>query len=164
MSHAAPAHHFRDKRGLLTAFAARGYEEFSAQMSRVWRDSAGADPRERLRRLLRAYIAFAAEHRAFYEVMFRPEMVDSLVLASRGATDNAFDVLRAAVAANLPDDADRDTVRELALVAWCHGHGLVQLWFDGPLRHMPGGPSLAALEERCCDVFLAALDRAAAGA
>jgi AcrR family transcriptional regulator len=161
VSHAAPAHHFRDKRGLLTAFAARGYEAFSAEMSRTWRDSTGEDPAERLRRLTRAYIVFASEHRAYYEVMFRPEMVDGLVLASRGATDDAFQVLCAAVAANLPDGSDRDTVFELALIAWCNVHGLVQLWFDGPLQHMRHGVSLDALQERLCDVFLSTLASAA---
>jgi hypothetical protein len=94
--------------------------------------------------------------------MFRPEMVDGLVLASRRATDDAFDVLCAAVAANLPDGSDRDTVFELALIAWCNVHGLVQLWFDGPLQHMRHGLSLESLQERLCDVFLSTLASAAA--
>jgi AcrR family transcriptional regulator len=162
VSHAAPAHHFRDKRGLLTAFAARGYEAFSAEMSRTWRHSASEDPPERLRLLTRAYIVFASEHRAYYEVMFRPEMIDGLLLASRGATDDAFHVLCAAVAANLPEGTDRDTVLELALIAWCNVHGLVQLWFEGPLQHMRHGLSLDALQERLCDVFLSTLASAAA--
>jgi AcrR family transcriptional regulator len=157
VSHAAPAHHFRDKRGMLTAFAARGYEAFSAQMARTWRDSAGAPPAERLRRLTRAYVAFASGHRAYYEVMFRPEMVDRLALAARPATDDAFGVLCAAVAANLPAGTDREQVRELALVAWCNVHGMVQLWFEGPLQHMHKGRSLEALQERSCDVFLSAV-------
>jgi AcrR family transcriptional regulator len=158
VSHAAPAHHFRDKRGMLTAFAARGYEAFSARMATTWRDSSASEaPPERLRRLTRAYVAFASEHRAYYEVMFRPEMIDRLDLAARPATDDAFGVLCAAVAANLPPGASWEQVRELALVAWCNVHGMVQLWFDGPLQHMREGLSLEALQERCCDVFLAAV-------
>lgn len=157
VSHAAPAHHFRDKRGMLTAFAARGYEAFSAQMARTWRDSAAAAPPERLRRLTRAYVAFASEHRAYYEVMFRPEMIDRLALAVRPATDDAFGVLCAAVAANLPAGTDREQVLELALVAWCNVHGMVQLWFDGPLQHMREGLSLDALQERSCELFLSAV-------
>lgn len=157
VSHAAPAHHFRDKRGMLTAFAAQGYEAFSALMATTWRDSAGQPPPERLRRLTRAYVAFASEHRAYYEVMFRPELIDRLDLAARPATDDAFGVLCTAVAENLPSGATHEQVLELALVAWCNVHGMVQLWFDGPLPHMRKGLSLEALQERSCDVFLSAV-------
>lgn len=157
VSHAAPAHHFRDKRGMLTAFAAQGYEEFSAQMATTWRDSAGQPPPERLRRLTRAYVAFASERRAYYEIMFRPELIDRLDLAARPATDDAFGVLCTAVAENLPSGATHEQVLELALVAWCNVHGMVQLWFDGPLPHMRKGLSLEALQERSCDVFLSAV-------
>jgi AcrR family transcriptional regulator len=142
---------------MLTAFAAQGYEAFSAQMATTWRDSAGQPPPERLRRLTRAYVAFACEHRAYYEVMFRPELIDRLDLAARPATDDAFGVLCAAVAENLPSGATREQVLELALVAWCNVHGMVQLWFDGPLPHMRKGLSLEALQERSCDVFLSAV-------
>lgn len=157
VSHAAPAHHFRDKRGMLTAFAARGYEAFSALLARTWRDSAGRSAPERLRRLTRAYVAFAAQQRAHYEIMFRPELIDHAELAARLRTADAFEVLRGAVAANLPDGTCGEQVLKTALVAWCTVHGLVQLWFEGPLQHLGDGLSLDALQERACDVLLAAL-------
>ena len=68
VSHAAPAHHFGDKRGLLTAVAAEGYRLFA---------SALRDEYERthsFRELGVAYVRFAVEHRPYFEVMFRPEL------------------------------------------------------------------------------------------
>lgn len=157
VSHAAPAHHFGDKRGMLTAFATRGYEAFSAAMARAWNDSAAQAPPQRMRQLTAAYVSFAAEHRAYYEVMFRPELTHRLDLAARPATEDAFGVLCTAVAANLPESTPRETVVHLALVAWCNVHGMVQLWFEGPLRSMPRAPGLRQLQDLSCDLFLAAL-------
>jgi AcrR family transcriptional regulator len=68
VSHAAPAHHFGDKAGLLTALAAEGYEVLADAL---------ADARERTGSLLEigvAYVRFAVEHRAHFEVMFRPDL------------------------------------------------------------------------------------------
>ena len=64
VSHAAPAHHFGDKAGLLTALAAEGYGTHSAHAVNAAGDEiveAGV-----------AYIRFAIEHRAHFEVMFQP--------------------------------------------------------------------------------------------
>lgn len=171
VSHAAPAHHFGDKRGMLTAYACQGYERFSAQLATAW---AGADDAATgLRAIGRAYVRFAREHRAHYEVMFRPELLDDEQIADLSETTDAFGVLCAAVAANLPERAPDDPrVLQLAVAAWCTVHGLVQLWFDGPLQHMQGGWGadedraawgLDALEEVCASVVSAALDAERAG-
>ena len=47
VSHAAPAHHFGDARGLLTAFATVGFARMAALMQR-YHDSAPADALQRL--------------------------------------------------------------------------------------------------------------------
>ena len=47
VSHAAPAHHFRDVRGLLTALAAEGFARFLAAQ-RAREAAAGADPHNRM--------------------------------------------------------------------------------------------------------------------
>lgn len=159
VSHAAPAHHFGDKRGLLTAFAQQGYEQFSRALSDAWRAAPADDPRAGLQAIGRAYIRFAQEHRAHYEVMFRPELIQADDLARTPATDDAFGVLCTAIAANLPDTpADDARVFRLAVVAWCTVHGLSQLWFDGPLQYMAGEWPLDALEQACNEALGAALD------
>src|SRR3954451_21225511 len=64
VSHAAPAHHFGDKAGVLTAIATEGFELLAG----ATRAASG----DLLDRGL-AYIRFAVEHPAHYEVMFRPD-------------------------------------------------------------------------------------------
>lgn len=180
VSHAAPAHHFGDKRGMLTAFACEGYAAFSAALAHAWQSAPADDPRAGLRSLGAAYVAFARDRRAYYEVMFRPELAESETMVTDDDPDDpddAFRVIQLAVAANLEDaEPDEPRVLQLTLVAWCTIHGLVQLWFDGPLRHMVDGPlrhfssaggtsepsadhlTLEALEQRCADALADAID------
>src|ERR1700690_439212 len=70
VSHAAPAHHFGDKRGLLTAFAADGHRLLAAALNQ-----AGASRGGDFTEIGLAYIEFAIERRAHFEVMFRPELL-----------------------------------------------------------------------------------------
>lgn len=137
VSHAAPAHHFGDKQGLLTAFACRGYERFSAALAAAARSAPADDPVAALHAVRRAYVTFATEQRGYYEVMFRPDLASGDEVAGGPSTDDAFEVLRTAVVAALGDAArDQRRVLMTALLLWCAVHGLVHLWFDGPLRHM----------------------------
>src|SRR5262245_27450164 len=66
VSHGAPAHHFRDKAGLLTALATQGFELFTAAQCAA-RDGAGDDPLRRFGATGYAYVQFAIEHRAHFE-------------------------------------------------------------------------------------------------
>src|SRR5918998_1668160 len=81
VSHAAPAHHFGDKAGLLTALATEGYDRLADALD-------GA--RERTGSLLEigvAYVAFAVGNRAHFDVMFRPDLVsadDAELTAAQG--------------------------------------------------------------------------------
>ena len=94
VSHAAPAHHFRDKTGLLTTFASEGFAHFTEHLQAALH---GADPEARLAGCGRAYLAFAREHRAYFDVIFRPELVDFDDPELAREADRAFDVLVAAV-------------------------------------------------------------------
>src|SRR5689334_25241030 len=64
VSHAAPAHHFKDKAGLLTAIAIDGYERLAVALE------AGSS----LLELGAAYVRFALDHPAHFEVMFSPDL------------------------------------------------------------------------------------------
>jgi AcrR family transcriptional regulator len=78
VSHAAPAHHFGDKAGLLTALAAEGYSLLADALEAA---------QHRTRDFLEvgvAYVRFAVEHRAHFEVMFRPDLYHPDDLAVRG--------------------------------------------------------------------------------
>lgn len=123
VSHAAPAHHFGDKAGLLTAFAAEGHELLAAELAAAWR--ASGDFLE----VGVAYVRFAVAHRAHFEVMFRPELLrrDDPVLREAGA--RSFAAL-AAGGEELPPGADGEGA---AIGAWAFVHGLATLWLGGNL-------------------------------
>ncbi|MFE0736131.1 TetR/AcrR family transcriptional regulator [Streptomyces sp. NPDC058855] len=120
VSHAAPAHHFKDRTGLLTAIAAQGYD----LLARALADAAGL--RERGVR----YVRFAAGHPAHFQVMFRPELLRADDPALLAAKDRASAELRAGVAEltedgdTLPDGID---TRTAGIAAWSLAHGFATL-------------------------------------
>lgn len=123
VSHAAPAHHFGDKAGLLTALAAEGYDGLADALNRA---------RERTGSLLEigvAYVRFAVDHRAHFDVMFRPD------LYTAGDTELAAAQARAA-AALASGVATRVTPEEgflAGMSAWSIVHGFATLWLSGAL-------------------------------
>ena len=144
VSHAAPAHHFGDKAGLLTALAIEGFRLF-AEAQRAGAARGGDDPQSRFGWLGWAYVMFAAEHRAYFEVMFRPELLrrDDPELAQAGLA--AYQVLLDHVRAALGGAATEDELALRSTVAWAHAHGLAPLWLDGNLTHYAGLNNLDAL-------------------
>src|SRR3974377_2347881 len=69
VSHAAPAHHFGDKTGLLTALAAEGFRILHRHTSpTLGRPDA-------LVRAGEQYVAFALAHPAHFSVMFDPHLL-----------------------------------------------------------------------------------------
>ena len=75
VSHAAPAHHFRDANGLLTALAARGYERFLARQQ-DFQHQAPAEPRAQLEAIGVGYVNFAVENPALFRLMFGSDRTD----------------------------------------------------------------------------------------
>src|SRR6201992_1389153 len=82
VSHAAPAHHFTDRRGLFTALSAQGFELLAAAL---------AEARPRFLDAALAYVRFAIEHPGHYRVMFDKSLLDPsnpvLVAAAAAAGD-----------------------------------------------------------------------------
>lgn len=142
VSHAAPAHHFGDKAGLLTAIATEGFELFVAHLS----DSALADdsgPLDQLAALGRAYVQFAERFPAHFEVMFRPALIRVDDAAFTNAGDTAFEVLRRHIArcqhAGWRTHADN---RALTVAAWALAHGISVLRAQGSLTRQYPDASL----------------------
>ncbi|WP_444949914.1 TetR/AcrR family transcriptional regulator [Micromonospora ureilytica] len=128
VSHAAPAHHFGDKAGLLTALAAQGFDLLAQALTEAADDLLEAGV---------AYVDFAVTRRAYFEVMFRPELHradDAELIAARGRAGAA---LRSGVAALPTGGAPADTDRD-ALAAWSIAHGFATLWLAGALPDRVG--------------------------
>jgi AcrR family transcriptional regulator len=146
VSHAAPAHHFGDKAGLLTAYAVQGFAALHAEL-RAARERAVAEGEEPLLSIGLAYIRFAVAEPGRFSVMFRVEAVHSDQPVYRKACDSAFTVVLDAVrdlrAALGDDDAD---CLHAATGAWAIVHGFATLWLDGNLAEeiTADGPDMAA--------------------
>jgi AcrR family transcriptional regulator len=142
VSHAAPAHHFGDARGLLTAIAARGFERFVARQQ-DFRSGATPDPRTQLEASGVGYVAFAMEHPALFRLMFGSDRPDFTATSLDKAACAAFDDLVHHVAAVTGQHADspQDNPELMSDVAatWAVAHGLADLLAAGRL------PSLATL-------------------
>ena len=75
VSHTAPKNHFGNMAGLLTAIAARGYEQLTERMTRGLSDDS---TRQDLRRAaFRGYVGFALEHPHLFELMFSGSRTNS---------------------------------------------------------------------------------------
>jgi AcrR family transcriptional regulator len=131
VSHAAPAHHFGDARGLLTAFATVGFERMATLMQR-YRDAAPADPVQRLSAVGRAYIDFAIAHRAHFQLMFATDRLNAADPALQQAGRRTGDMLRSAMAEVMADHRlPADTLPQRLLLAWSAVHGYATLVIEG---------------------------------
>jgi len=124
VSHAAPAHHFGDTRGLLTSVAAEGFERLAAALTAA---SEEPDPVQRLRDCGRAYVTTALESPGHFAVIFQHDLLneDDPELAHHGTV--AMMRLVEAVEA-LRDDINPDLdVDNAATMCWATMQGLVAL-------------------------------------
>jgi AcrR family transcriptional regulator len=138
VSHAAPAHHFGDKRGLLTAFSADGHRLLGAAL-RAASDATGGD----FGAIGLAYVEFALEHRAHFEVMFQPELLrrDDPELLEAAELSGAF--LHAGAARETASVATGD-VEAVMIGAWSLVHGFATLWLTGNIPAELGPPDALA--------------------
>ncbi|MFJ9023721.1 TetR/AcrR family transcriptional regulator [Streptomyces sp. NPDC102259] len=123
VSHAAPAHHFRDRTGLLTAIAAEGHGLLAAALAGT------TDLREAGAR----YVRFAREHPAHFQVMFSPELLraDDLELTtaralSAAALTDAIATAPAPAPAPAPG-GDGTNARSARIAVWSLAHGFATL-------------------------------------
>src|SRR5690554_1829417 len=131
VSHAAPAHHFGDLRGLLTALAARGYERL-IEFQDDRQISAAADPRSRIAASGLGYIDFAIAHPALFRLMFSSDRPDRNNPHFSQASLETFERLVSetqAVAKKNPYE-DKDAMKDL-MVSWSLVHGLAELIVSG---------------------------------
>ncbi len=126
VSHAAPAHHFGDTAGLLTALAAEGFRRFlAAQAARE--AQVAADPRAQLVAAGLGYVDFALARPALFRLMFGSDRADFSNPDLAAASDAAYAHLRDQVTAIGGGLADIAAV-------WAAAHGLADLMAAGRLK------------------------------
>ena len=129
VSPAAAFRHYADKRALLTAFASRGLETLADDMQ-VARNRADAG-HEYLAVGL-AYVTFALDQPAKYQVIWRPELLDHSDDNYKRATARLKEHLSSGFARSLLDD-DPSQFSTQELLVWASVHGAASLMIDGPV-------------------------------
>lgn len=139
VSHAAPAHHFGDVTGLLTALAALGFETLITAMreARVGIE----DPTERLRAIGRGYVAFARDYPERFRLTFDWHRLNHNDPALHAAGETAFGELETAirlVAGAADEPLEGDLLADL-VHTWSLVHGFSHLLLSGQLHHAGTG-------------------------
>jgi AcrR family transcriptional regulator len=126
VSRAAPYRHFADRRALLAAIAAEGFERLAS----IYRNATGKTPEKRLTAAGRAYLAFAAERPQLFRLMFASDLFSALPLDPKltEAATTCYEIFESLVAATLDDPDDRAIkATTIALMSSTYGFALLRM-------------------------------------
>lgn len=137
VSHAAPAHHFKDVTSLLTAMATVAFERLTAAM-REAKIAAPADPTSQLRAAGVGYVRFARENPQHFRLMFRCSVVDEGDPVLKETARGAFMELVTTVSAchGIDNALEDQTAGSDVMLLWSMVHGFAYLYLENqlPLR------------------------------
>ena len=147
VSHAAPAHHFRDVRALLTEVAAHGFERL-AEITRDYGETEPPGSLARLQAIARGYVTFADRDPHHFRLIFRVDRLDG---------DDERYTAAGAAAFRVPVDSvgefygSADPMAEPALAArviglWSLVHGFSELMLTGQFDAAAGGDRAALID------------------
>ncbi|MEM5473554.1 TetR/AcrR family transcriptional regulator [Hoeflea sp. AS60] len=130
VSHTAPKNHFGNLAGLLTAIAARGYQQLTAHMQRDLSEDASRI--ERRNAAFQGYVEFALAHPALYELMFSKHKTNSGDPELLAQVTASFVILRDASEGLDWDKSDKpDADLRAQMMLWSLVHGFAQLSVSG---------------------------------
>jgi AcrR family transcriptional regulator len=156
---AAPYRHFADRNELIGELARRGFELFGDSLAGAW-DEGRPDARAALKRMGRAYLAFACAEPGLYSAMFNEARRLQQPLAS-AVGGRAFDGLGRAAAAILAGaNVSATDVRKLAFELWALAHGTAMLAVAGHLDPARGDDPAVILDRGAEALIDGALKRA----
>jgi AcrR family transcriptional regulator len=156
----APLHHFEGKTGLLAAIAALGFRMLFDQRMAALKDQ--REPGDRLLAVMLAYVDFARDHPALFQLMHGAEIPDKSAYPELNeAAIRSYGLLETAVADYLlSQEGTMERRREATLAAWTACHGLAHIMTSpqntptNVLRKDPAGTAKAIF-----GIFLSGLAR-----
>jgi AcrR family transcriptional regulator len=134
VSPAAPAHHFKDAKGLLAEVVLRGFREFGEALDAADKHG-GEDPYKRLLEQGAAYVNFTLRHPARFQLMWAIGKYDAAYPGLAETSHRAFLVLERAVRAATEGGSaplSPDSMGYL-LAVWSIVHGFSHLVMSGEL-------------------------------
>lgn len=138
VSHAAPAHHFGDVDGLLTALTAISFRRFYEAM----RDASAEidDPYEKLVAIGMAYIHYAEQNSAMFDLQFTSNRIDHCAPEMEEVVPLSYQCLVEHVTAVLEEKGKKmDDDSDAANAYWALCHGLASL-FARPRPNLRNAP------------------------
>jgi len=158
VSPAAPAHHFGNLTGLLTAIATLGFDDLATAME-AGVAAAQEEGRNRLAAIARAYVETALANPGRFRVVFGQRGMDRQDTAFRMAATRAFGILVREVRLSSgqpplhsleqkPEAYTLDPDLPEVLLAWSAVHGFSTLLIDGALDFLAGEGGRQALLDR----------------
>ena len=127
VSRMAPYRHFADKAALVAAISVEGFTAFAEALDNA-KKRAKPDFASRMTAMGVAYVRFATEHPAYFEVMFGPLAIQANAEPGEGPGVRAFNLLEETIREGQASGAvQAGDSRALALVAWALVHGLSAL-------------------------------------
>lgn len=155
VAHSAAAPHFGDKRGLLTAFAAEGFERLGRAQDSAMAAAAG-EPAAQLAAAGRGYLAFARDNPGHFRLMWRSSLLDNEDPTLEAARHGAWEPLERAVVAATPGLAPAAQHERMAM-AWSTVHGFAALAAEGAGPILRGEATDAEALEALLDRLVAAV-------
>ena len=132
VSHQAPYHYFGDREAILAALAGEGFSKLGQSLVRAAAE-AGSEPVKAVEAMGRAYVEFALRNRAYFQAMFRADVVPlDHYPDARKREDEAFGKLVEGIGqafANQPSEVRL----AVAIACWAMVHGLATLILEGSL-------------------------------
>lgn len=140
VSPAAPAHHFGDASGLLTAVAAGAFRDLGDSLEAA---GAAGDREARIRAQGLAYVRFALANRSRFDLMWRAALLRRDDPDYAAAAARAFLLLDTTVRGG---EAQAPGGPETApsIACWAMVHGFARLALDGGFGTLPGAAEAAA--------------------
>jgi AcrR family transcriptional regulator len=130
VTQAAPYSHFRDKDELLAAVAETGFQRLAFKMAE---EATGAPSvQARIEKLVTAYIGFALQNKALFQIMFGRELSDIKQFPTLAMTaGKSYSLISTALAQRTSTDID---TRFLTVSVWSLCHGLTTLIIDDKIK------------------------------
>jgi AcrR family transcriptional regulator len=142
VSAAAPAHHFGDAAGLLTAVAAGAFRDLGDALEGA--EAAGSRA-ARIRAQGIAYVRFALANRARFDLMWRAALLKRDDPDYSAAAQRAFRLLQGAVMGPGSEaEAPGGPGSAASIACWSVVHGFARLAIDGEFGTGPGDAEVAA--------------------
>jgi AcrR family transcriptional regulator len=160
VTHAASAHHFENKAGLLTAFATQGYVQLAEAVLAAIEEAQPVDGPSVLEAVGRGYVRFALANPGRFEVMFRLDVVNADDPDFSAASEGAYSLLVSTVArCEAEGFLGSNDPEVVAVSAWSMVHGLSALWISGRLGERIREKDPNRLADRVSRLFVDAVLR-----